>query len=210
VSTERRRGRPRNQAARATILAAARALLDEGGIAAVTIEELAARTGVSKPTIYRSWPNAQAVAMAALSVMQTDVVPAVSRRSTALDLKRVLRGVVTAFASRAGRSAAALIASADPETEIAKAFRHHVILKCREQIRDIVMRGIGDGVIRDDVEIDIALDLVLSPVFFRLLLGHGPLDDAFADAVVEQAMTGLRARKPGARRTSRRPRAASP
>jgi AcrR family transcriptional regulator len=63
---DRPRGRPRSMAARRAILMATHELLAEGGLSSVTIEGIAARAGVGKPTIYRSWPNAQAVAMAAL------------------------------------------------------------------------------------------------------------------------------------------------
>ena len=209
MTTPNRRGRPRNQAARATILRVARELLDEGGIPAVTMEELAARSGVSKPTIYRSWPNAQAVAMAALS----EIAPRAAKLSGGSlehDLKRALRSLVETFQSRAGRNAATLIASADPNTEIGRAFRHHVILKCREQVGALVARGVGEGVVRADVEIDVALDMILAPVFFRLLLGHAPLDEAFADAVVDHALAGLRARGKDARPKPKRTRAASP
>src|SRR5262249_24320148 len=66
ASNRRSRGRPRSVAARRAILKAAHQLLAEGGLSSVTIEGIAARAGVGKPTIYRSWPNAHAVAMAAL------------------------------------------------------------------------------------------------------------------------------------------------
>jgi AcrR family transcriptional regulator len=192
--TEKRRGRPRNPEVRAKILEAARILLDEGGMAAVTMEELAARTGVGKPTIYRSWPNARAVAMAALIDAQSAAQPAKPGRSAILELKRSLRSLVIAFSSRAGRNAAALIAAADPETELAKAFRHHVIQRSREQIRGLVIRAMDEGVIRANVDIEVVLDLVVAPVFFRLLLGHGPLDEDFADAVVDHVLAGVRAK----------------
>lgn len=191
-ANSKKRGRPRNEAARFKILEAARKLLNEGGVAAVTMEELAARTGVGKPTIYRSWPNAQAVAMAALIDVPAAAVPARSGRSLILELKRVLRSLTVVFASRAGRSAAALIAAADPDTEIAKAFRHHVILRSREQIRELIVRAIGEGVLRADTDIEVALDLIVAPVFFRLLLGHGPNDETFADSVVDHVLAGIR------------------
>lgn len=189
----RPRGRPRDQGARAKILKAARELMNEGGIAAVTMEELAARTGVGKPTIYRSWPNAKAVAMAALMAMPAAKEPAQRARSTIAELRQHVHGVVKAFTSRVGRNAATLIASADANTEMAKAFRHHVILNSREQLRAIVQRAIADGAISRDIDVEIALDLILAPVFFRLLLGHLPLDEEFADAVIDQALDGLRA-----------------
>lgn len=189
----KKRGRPRDQAARAKILEAARKLLHEGGVPAVTMEELAARTGVGKPTIYRSWPNAQAVAMAALIDAPAAAAPARSSRSLVLEMKRVLRNLVAVFGSRAGRSAAALIAAADPDTELAKAFRHHVILRSREQIRTLIVRAIDEGEVRSDTDLDVVLDLVVAPVFFRLLLGHEPNDEAFADSVVDHVLAGIRA-----------------
>src|SRR5579864_9001228 len=65
-TADRPRGRPRSLEARRAILRAAHELLAEGGLSSVTIEGIADRAGVGKPTIYRTWPNANAVAMAAL------------------------------------------------------------------------------------------------------------------------------------------------
>lgn len=194
MTAKRARGRPRDEASRGKVLRAARDLLDEGGLGAVTMDELAARTGVGKPTIYRSWPNAQAVAMAALMDAQTSVALDKPGRSVALDIRRHIQAVVDAFASRAGRSVATLMAAADAETELAKAFRHHVILKSRDQLKTLVLRGIDEGVLRRDADIETALDLLLGPVFFRLLVGHAPLDEGFAASVTKQALDGLRAK----------------
>ncbi len=194
MTEKKARGRPRDQASRGKVLRAARDLLDEGGLGAVTMDELAARTGVGKPTIYRSWPNAQAVAMAALMDAQTSVALDKPGRSVALDIRRHIQAVVDAFASRAGRSVATLMAAADAETELAKAFRHHVILKSRDQLRTLVLRGIDEGVLRRDADIETALDLLLGPVFFRLLVGHASLDEGFAASVTKQALDGLRAK----------------
>ncbi len=185
------RGRPRDEASRGRVLRAARDLLDEGGLGAVTMDELAARTGVGKPTIYRSWPNAQAVAMAALMDAQTSVAIATPGRSVVLDIRRHIQTVVDAFASRAGRSVATLMAAADAETELAKAFRHHVILKSRDQLKTLVLRGMDEGVLRRDADIETVLDLLLGPVFFRLLVGHAALDERFAARVTQQVLDGL-------------------
>lgn len=192
MTAKRARGRPRDEASRAKVLRAVRELLDEGGLGAVTMDELAARTGVGKPTIYRSWPNAQAVAMAALMDARMGVAMAKPGRSVVLDIRRHIQAMVDAFASRAGRSVATLMAAADAETELAKAFRHHVILKSREQLKMHVLRGMDEGVLRRDADIEVALDLLLGPVFFRLLVGHAPLDERFAASVTRQVLDGLR------------------
>jgi AcrR family transcriptional regulator len=203
METGSRRGRPRSAEARRRILEAARALLDEGGLPAVTMEAIAQRAQVGKPTIYRAWPNAQAVAMTALMERPAAPTPAdpaprksAPRRARSSSaaigaLREQLQSVVAAFATRAGRSAAALIASADAETEIAKAFRHNVVLKGRTAGRALLERAIAEGAVRADIDIEAALDLLFGPIFFRLLLGHQPLDAAFAHALVDHALAGL-------------------
>src|ERR671910_2923677 len=56
-------GRPRSERAHHAILQAANELLESDGFAAVTMEAIAERAGVSKATIYRWWPNRAAVGM---------------------------------------------------------------------------------------------------------------------------------------------------
>ena len=187
----RPRGRPRSAGARAAILAAARAILDEGGITAVTMEGIAARAGVGKPTIYRSWPNAHAVAMAALMAVQGSPSKPARAGSAVGELKLQLRDVAAVFASRMGRQVAIMVASAASETELSKSFRNHFILMRREEGRAIISRAIAQGEIRRNISVDIALDMIYGPVFYRLLMGHGPLDGKFTDAVVDQALQGI-------------------
>ncbi len=191
VSHKKQRGRPRNAAANLKVLEAAKDLLAEGGIGAVTIEELAARAGISRPTIYRSWPNAKAVAMAAL-IEATAVAPqGVSGGTVRHDLKRVVKDLVAAFSTPVGRSAAELIAAADHSTELAKAFRHHLLLKVRDRVLEILGDGVKRGDIRRRLDLEAAADLVMAPVFFRLMVGHHQLSADFAETIVEQALDGL-------------------
>jgi AcrR family transcriptional regulator len=187
----RTRGRPRDEGARAAVLEAARALLDEGGLTAVTMDRLAARTGVGKPTIYRSWPNAHAVALDAL-LRSAALLPAVRESDAPLkDLRRQLRRIAALFATPTGRSVALMIAAAQSETELAKVFRHRFMLASREEGRRFLLRAIETGEIRAKINIEAALDLVYAPLFFRLLVGHGPIDRKFVDAVLDQALEGL-------------------
>jgi len=191
LTPKAQRGRPRNEAAGLRVLEAARNLLAEGGIGAVTIEELAARAGVSRPTIYRSWPNAKAVAMAALMETPSPRASIAKSRTARSELKQAITELVAAFSSPAGRSAAALIASADHSTELAKAFRHHLLLKSRERVLCIIRDGVNRGEIRGRLDLEAAADLVMAPVFFRLLVGHQALSSNLAETIVDQALDGL-------------------
>jgi AcrR family transcriptional regulator len=179
---------------------AARELLDEVGLTGLTIEAVAARSGVSKPTIYRSWPNAQALAMTAFLETTTPDVSFRRSGSALGDLRAQLRKVAETFATRTGRNVAAMMAAAQGETELAKAFRNHFILESREEGRRLLARGIEDGELRADIDIDVTLDLIYAPLYFRLLVGHGPLDAAFTDRLLEHATRGVGAHKTAKRR----------
>lgn len=189
------RGRPRSDAVRKKILAAASALLNEGGIAAVTMEAIAARAGAGKPTIYREWPNAASVAMAAF-LETVKPLPAGAPKANALEALRFhLRAVAQAFSTRTGRNTAAMIAAAQNDSELAKVFRNQFIMKRREEGRALIELAIAARELRKDIDIEAALDLIYAPLYFRLLIGHGKLDEAFTDAVLDAALTGLAARK---------------
>ena len=116
----RSRGRPRDPATRKRILAAASQLLDEGGLSAVTMEAIAARAQVGKPTVYREWPNANAVAMSAFLERARRPAARARSRTALLALKRQLRELSEAFATRAGRSTVMMIAAAQNDSELAK------------------------------------------------------------------------------------------
>lgn len=179
------RGRPRDPRTRAAILAAAHALLERGGLTAVTIEAIAAKAGVSRPTIYRYWPNAPAVAMAAF--LEASRAPAGSKtsRSPLAALRAQLHAVADAFAAPAGRSIAAMVAAAQSETELAKAFRNEFIARNRDAARLLLDRCIAERLVSPPEDIDLALDLIFGPLFYRLLMGHAPITRGFVDQLLD-------------------------
>lgn len=189
---------------RRSILHAARELLTEGGIAAVTIEAIATRSGISKPTIYRSWPNAHAVAMAALMEnvhmsARVAAMPAKRQHGDAIcALRAQLREVARVFSAPLGRNVALMIAASERETELSKAFRDHFILARRNEGRSFVRQAIADGELRTDLDVEVTLDLIYAPIFYRLLMGHAPLDARFTDSVLTHALCGLNTATAGA------------
>jgi AcrR family transcriptional regulator len=179
------RGRPRDPRTRAAILAAARVLLERGGLTAVTIEAIAAKAGVSRPTIYRYWPNAPAVAMAAFLEASGAPAAAKTSRSPLTALRAQLHAVADAFAAPAGRSVAAMVAAAQSETELAKAFRNEFIASNRDAARLLLERCIVERLVVPPANIDLALDLIFGPLFYRLLMGHAPITRGFVDQLLD-------------------------
>ena len=186
----KKRGRPPSVTARKRALEAAHDILMAEGFGHLTIEAVAARSGVGKPTIYRNWANAQELAMAALLV--NPLPRAEAEGATAQDaLCTQMRGLVTAFASTRGRQITMALAAADPESEFTKAFRNQVILSSRNVGRIILDQALARGEIIPPPDLEAFLDMIYGPVFFRLLVGHRPVSPEFGDAIIETALRAI-------------------
>lgn len=193
-------GRPPSEAARQAVLAAAYRILMSEGLGRLTIERVALEAGVGKPTIYRSWTNAQELAMAAFlsqpELDQSDVAAVRNRGSAGsasirLALKSHLAGVIRAFATNRGRQITLTMASADPESELAKAFRSQIILKGRETGRWLLEVAEASGDVRFSANMETVLDMVYGPLYFRLLVGHLTLKEEFASQLVDTVFDGI-------------------
>jgi AcrR family transcriptional regulator len=190
-SVKRKPGRPPSNVARQSVLDAAYRIVMNEGLGRLTIERVAAEAGVSKPTIYRTWTNAQELAMAAFMAQPQAEVIAPRTTSSRRALRAHLGGVIEAFATRRGRQITLTMASADPESELAKAFRNQIILKSREAGRHLIEEAIAAGDVRSDTNIDAVLDMLYGPLFFRLLAGHQPLSPQFASQLVDTIFDGI-------------------
>jgi AcrR family transcriptional regulator len=208
-----RQGRPPSQRARLAILETAYRILMEEGLGRMTVERVASQAGVGKPTIYRYWSNAQELAMAAFMArpesepVKPDSASAdraklasakrLAKPSKHLDssaraaIKAHLQSVIATFASNRGRQITLTMASADPESELAKAFRHQIILKSREAGRILIELGISSGEIEIKTSIETLLDMLYGPIFFRLLAGHLNLTTEFATQLADTLFDGI-------------------
>ena len=177
------RGRPRNKEADTDILKAALRLVEEGGFKSVSMEGIAAAAGVARTTIYRRWPNKAAVIMDAfLAEVGPDVSFPVA--STVLESIRLqMRLLARAFRGRPGLLIRSLLAEAQFDPELEKAFRVQWIEKRRETGRRVVQEAIHNGELSPAVDPDILLDALYGGLYYRLLLGSGALTDKYIDAV---------------------------
>lgn len=84
-----------------------------------------------------------------------------------------------------------MIAAAQHDSDLAKVFRNRFILQSRQRGRELLERAAAEGAIAPRADFEIALDMIYAPLYFRLLIGHGPLDSAFTDRLLELALHGL-------------------
>jgi AcrR family transcriptional regulator len=185
------RGRPRSVKAENAVLEAAAELLLDQGLAAVSMDAIAARAGVSKATIYRWWPTKETLALDAL-FHDWEGVPAVDTGSLRGDLLKLLRPWVRLAAARPyGRVIAALLTEAQTDLAFASEYRARFVKPRRDQGRTIFRRAIERGELPAGTKIEVALDLLYGPIYHRLLHGHAPLNDRFVRDVIDTALNGI-------------------
>jgi AcrR family transcriptional regulator len=184
IPEARSRGRPRSRQAEAAILRATRELLAEQGLAVMTIEEVAARAGVGKASIYRRWPNKAALALDAFVDDYLAAIPVRDTGSLRGDLLASARDWIRAVTrTPAGRTLAGLLAEALIDPALAEAWRDVVLHRMRDDRRAIISRAIARGEIPAGIDADLILDLFYGALYHRFVNGHLPLNEGFARAV---------------------------
>jgi len=186
------RGRPRSAEADRAILAATADLLAERGLAAMSIEEVAARAGVGKTTIYRRWPSKGLLALDAFVISFRAEQPQPDTGTLRGDLLSALHAWVRAVTQTAmGPLLTGLIAEAQHDAELRGAWRDRVLEPMRTQHRVMLDRAIERGEIPATVDRDVVLDLFFGAAEHRLLLGHLPMTGDFIAEVVDMILTGI-------------------
>lgn len=174
------------------MLSSAAALVRERGFAAVTIEAIAACSGVAKTTIYRSWPSKAAVVMDAVTVETDPRLSFPDTGSAREDLRRQIGAVATVFTDPAfGPLFVGLLAESQHDPALAEALHDRLIAGRRAGAAEVLRRGVNRGELRADLDIDVAIDALYGALYYRLLVSHQPLDADYADAVVGQVFPGL-------------------
>src|SRR5579859_2260422 len=186
------RGRPRSVEADRAILSATLELLAERGLDAMSIEEVAARAGVGKTTIYRRWPSKGLLALDAFVISFRAEQPLPDTGTLRGDLLSALHAWVRAVTQTAmGPMLTGLIAEAQHDPELRGAWRDRVIEPLRAQHRIMLDRAIARGEIVPSVDRDVVLDLFFGAAEHRLLLGHLPMTGEFIAQVVDVILTGI-------------------
>ncbi len=186
--------RRRNQRSHQAILTAAVELLQEKGYGDICIEAIANRAGVGKQTIYRWWSSKAAVIMEAYSARATQNIPTPDTGSVKQDLCQILLQLFAILTTKTTREAVTgLIAEAQKDATFASSFREQFIECRRAATRTILERGIARGELRPDLNLELVIDAIYGPIWYRLLLKHATLDDAFAEELVNFLIVGIQA-----------------
>ena len=175
-------GRRRSEETRQAILAAALDELGAGGYSALTIEGIAARAGAGKQTIYRWWPSLADVVLDAMLDRAADLVPDPSTDTLAGDLRDFLTAT---FRQRGVQQEIlrGLMAQSVLDPVFAEGFRERFIQARRAALRAVLDRGAARGELDPAADPELLVDVVFGVLWYRLLIGHAPLDHGEGEAL---------------------------
>jgi AcrR family transcriptional regulator len=187
----RRPGRPRDPGYDKVILDATLEILNDKGYAGLTVDGVAAKTGVGRPTIYRRWRSKPVLVIAALT--QSPNLSLTPDTGT-------LRGDLMAFqrdqvmlmdrpASR--RITAGLVADLVSDPELAETYLGDYVGLRQTSVREALQRGIERGELRADVDLSLIYDLLIGPLFMRSVVRGESLGPDIAEQTVDLVLTAF-------------------
>ena len=185
------RGRPRSPETRAKILKAAYEILNEVGFMDLTIEGVAARAEVGKPTIYRRWKTKAALAMDAFLEFVTPEIAFSDTGSASEDFREQMQKIVKLMNSPRGEVLASVIGCGQADEELIGAFRENWLTPRRKDAIAIFQRGVERGELREGIDAEVVIDALYSPLFYRLLLRQQPLTKKLVNELVDLVMKGI-------------------
>jgi AcrR family transcriptional regulator len=152
-------------------------LLEEVGVQGLTVEDVAARSGVGKASIYPRYRGKEELALAILSDWRDRVRAPRDLGDTRKELTRFVDTAVELLGSTlTGKIVHGLVSELAVDDDLARAYRQTVVEPRMADLAMIVERGIERGDLRPDTDVRLAHELLIGPIYYRLVFSGAPLD----------------------------------
>lgn len=174
------------------IMDAVYALLQEKSVRDLTMEAVAQRAKVGKPTLYKWWPTKAALVLAMLCERMAPKLEKPLELTAEESLRFRVRRLIHAFNGPFGRIVAGLIAESQSEPAVLQQFFERWVSPRRTATIADLQRGKNAGELRSDAEPELLNDAIFGAIYYRLLLRSDPLTKRFGDELVEQVIRGQR------------------
>jgi AcrR family transcriptional regulator len=190
---------PRGNATTEALRGTVRGMLEELGYQALTMEGVAARSGVAKTSIYRRWPSKAEMVFDLMLHSSDELPPLEDRGSLAGDIDALAGRIVALVAGPLGRRIfPGLIGDAAGDPALMERLRNTVVLDGRKEIADVLERSVRRGELTDTEAVPdlqaVLIGAVLMLVLFEPEMDEGPLRNKIADlamAVLTGGPTGM-------------------
>lgn len=195
----RKAGRPRSINADRAIIDATLEVFAESGAGGLCIEKVAAKAGVGKATIYRRWPGKEDLLLDAIGAMKSPL-PRPKGESVREDLAVLLEALGKESGDpRRARQFALLLGEGASYPRLLERYLETVVEPRRDVVRAVLRRGVATGELREEANIEAAVDMLIGAVLARPRMGRDRADRDRSDRnharrVVDELLTGLASR----------------
>ena len=197
AAKRRRIGRPPSEAAEShsVIMDAVHALLQQTSVRDLTMEAIAKRAGVGKPTLYKWWPSKTALVLAMFHERLAGEPMVTKARTAEASIRERVRRLVAALNGLFGKVMAELIAEGQSDLTVLRELGERHIGPRRAAALLDIERGKANGEIAPGADADLVLEAIFGAIYYRMLLRSGPLTEEYGERVVDQVFKGLRLSK---------------
>jgi AcrR family transcriptional regulator len=180
-------GRPRDARIDTEVVAAVLSALENGGYRGVTIGGIAKNVGRARSSLYRRWPSKRhLVAYAVVSELGEN--PAADSGSLRGDLLSAVGTLWRAFRGPLGHALAGLVADMAQDAALAASIRQEVLAPRRRSMREAIERARVRGEAMNDVDVELLLDMLTAPFYFRTLFGHASMSFEHTGQIVDHVL----------------------
>jgi len=186
------RGRRPTEEVRREVLAAAGEVLIGEGMAAFTIEKVAARSGASKMTIYKLWPSKGALALEGYFTTVESTLAFPDTGDIRADLQTQMHAFVDLLTgTHAGRALAELIGQAQTDPELMAAYRATYSGPRRRLAVDRMSAAQKQGQLRTGLDAESVVDQLWGACYHRLLIPDQPVTHELVDQLLANLFDGV-------------------
>lgn len=186
-----RGGRPRDPSRDGVIRAAILRLLADVGYGALTMDAVASEAGVGKATIYRRWRTKQDLVVDTISDLNRAEATTPDTGSVEGDLREMMHQMVALIGGPTGAATLSLLSTMPHQPALAEAFRNGPLAVWRDSYDRIWERAEERGEVRPGLSRSIVAESTSALLVQRWLLTGEPVDDAYADEVLETVVLPL-------------------
>jgi AcrR family transcriptional regulator len=167
-------------------------LLTERPARDLTMEAVAKRANVGKPTLYKWWPSKAALIMAMFYERLAGQLEAPAAATAEEAIRAKMRRLIKELNGLFGKVMADLIAEGQSDPAILQElYERHIHLRRASTVEDIE-RGKAAGEFSAATDAELLVDAIFAPVYYRLLLRFAPLTEKYGNELIDQVLLGVR------------------
>ena len=183
-------GRPRSEVVERAIMEGVLKLLEDGvPLAELSIERIARTAGVGKATIYRRWRSKLPLVVEAFSLLPS--LEEVDSGDLVTDLKQMLRAYLELFNSTPLGTVLPSLAGERRHNPALSKLLDPVLRERRRPLVRALERAVERGELPRDLDLELAVDLIVGPIAVRLFFSGGKPSSKLVDPIVDLALSGL-------------------